>query len=223
MGLKKYEISKKEWNKICKYDAIKGDTGCFDKLFLQPVKPLIYVLSRRKHGKTALMSRIAENYHHETKQPIYCMGFPNINDYPPYFIPIKNPWEISMPGLLLVDEAGLNKIKLDDILAISGHKDFGLLYAGQTLKQIKPATIEMLDGFIFKMPTTAQIKFKMYRKEFKEVMEYLSTELERLKDKSQFYYFSSEMSGWFTSSLSSFWKDGVTSKGYKNFQFGGKE
>lgn len=216
--MQKYEYTEEEFKKICTYQPITNEYGAdLMEIFFKEVKPLIYLVGARKQGKTALMARIAENYHAKKREPIYCIGFPNIEDYPPYFIPIRSGWEISKPGLLLVDEAGLNKPQmLNELLAISGHKDFGMIYAGQTLKQIKPSTIEMIDANMFKKPTHSQISYKMYRKEYKETMKYLTENLSQFNDKAYFYFDGGEVKGWFKSILPTFWEDGKTSKGYRS-------
>ena len=216
MNVQTKRITPEEFERMCKFNPVRGKHP-FDEYMRQKVKPLVYLCARRKWGKTALMLRLAENFFHETKETIYLMGFPNARDLPEYMIPIQSPWEISRPGLLLVDEAGLNKVKLNEILAISGHKDFGMIYAGQSLKQIKPSTLELIDGFIYKKPSTSQEKYKMYREEFKDTMKILIDNIDKLEDKSCFYFEGeSKYDGWYNADLPSFWVDGVTSKGHKD-------
>ena len=223
MKTKTIQITQEEFDKICKFEPIKAvkiikmEKGFNFDTFIADEKnpPRIYMTGDTGMGKTGQLLRTGENFYYNTHKPVYVMGFPQWRLLPQYFIPVDSVWDIELPGLLLVDEAGLTNVPdINELFAISRHKGVAVLYAGQTFKQIKPTTLNLIQGCVMKAPSYMQLKIE--RKEMLETLQKLDLKLLNKNNKQNFYFENKDNELYLSNTLPSFWTDEI-SKSFANF------
>jgi len=127
------------------------------------------IFGKRRHGKTALFYWLAEQIHLKyPKKPLCIVGaLPHINLLPKWFIPIVETSEAPSGAIVFFDEAALklssrramSKENVDETIemAVSGHKDFSILYSTQTSALIDLNLIRMADVFFMKKLSMADM------------------------------------------------------------------
>ncbi|MBI2112169.1 hypothetical protein HYT52_01390 [Candidatus Woesearchaeota archaeon] len=232
--VKQKEISKKKKAEsqrpkiIAKYSPLReirnktGSFSAFEKKLMTNKSTIGIILGARGTGKTAIGTRILENFAAKSEKYAYALGFKE-EELPAWIKVIRSVEEIDTNAVLLIDEGGIefssrnsmskaNKI-LSDILLIARHKDLSVIFIAQNSTNLEINAIRQADYLILKPSSLLQKDFE--RKKIREMYQEVEKDFTELAETEGItYIYADNYQGFVVNTLPSFWSEKV-SKGYR--------
>ena len=214
---------------IAKYSPLeeirnkKGSFSAFEKKLMTNESTIGIILGARGTGKTAIGTRLLENFAAKSEKYTYALGFKE-EELPSWIKVIKSVEEIDTNAVLLIDEGGIefssrnsmskaNKI-LSDILLIARHKDLSVIFIAQNSTNLEINAIRQADYLILKPSSLLQKDFE--RKKIREMYQEVEKDFTELAETEGItYIYADNYQGFVVNTLPSFWSERV-SKGYRN-------